>query len=99
MLHTKISFIIRLTIICISLLANGPKLLYSQVETDSFEQKQVADTTILLESITIDAFQISSGIRTVPGSVSVVVGEAISPTDGLNMASTLNSLPGLTMQS
>lgn len=99
MLRIKNIFILRSLVICIALFANGPQLVFSQLRTDSIIKKQAVDTTIILESIIIDAFQISSGIKTIPGSISVIVGDAITPSDGLNMASTLNSLPGLTMQS
>ncbi len=74
-------------------------ILFSQNRKDSVALEYLTDTTILLEPIIVDAYQVSSGLRTVPGSLSVIVGSGISLSDGVNLATNLNTLPGVTMQS
>jgi iron complex outermembrane receptor protein len=74
-------------------------ILLSQNRKDSIAFEYLADTTILLEAITVDAYQVNSGLRTVPGSLSILVGSEITLTDGVNLATSLNTLPGVTMQS
>lgn len=63
------------------------------------EKHQQPDTTILLKNITIEGFRLSSHLRTFPGNLSVLAGEELRLSDGTNLATTLNTLPGLNMQS
>jgi iron complex outermembrane receptor protein len=60
---------------------------------------QPADSSILLDAVQVEAYQSTGYLRTIPGSLSVLTGDAIGLTDGTNLAGTLNSLPGVTMQS
>ncbi len=66
-------------------------------DTSSFPLS--ADTIFLLHEVTVEAFQVSGKLRTIAGSMSVLTGEGIITADGTNMANTLNTLPGVAMQS
>ena len=57
------------------------------------------DSFIVVDAVQVEAHQISQPLRSIPGSVSVVTSKALSLTDGNNMATLLNTLPGITMQS
>ena len=57
-----------------------------------------ADTSILLNTIKVEAYQTSQYLRTLPGSLSVLAGDNILNNDGINFSSALNTLPGVTMQ-
>jgi iron complex outermembrane receptor protein len=57
-----------------------------------------ADSILMLDAVRVESYQISGSLRSIPGSLSVLTGEAIGHTDGTNMAGTLNTLPGVTMQ-
>lgn len=61
--------------------------------------KEITDTTIHIDAITVEAYKVSSGLRTIAGSLSVLVGESISISDGVSLSTSLNTLPGITMQS
>lgn len=61
--------------------------------------KEITDTTIHIDAITVEAYQVSSGLRTITGSLSVLVGESINLSDGVSLSTSLNTLPGITMQS
>ncbi|MCK9414691.1 MAG: TonB-dependent receptor [Prolixibacteraceae bacterium] len=56
------------------------------------------DTTIVLGEISVEALKISTSLRDVPGSISVVTGKEITLSDATNLATTLNALPGVSMQ-
>jgi iron complex outermembrane receptor protein len=58
-----------------------------------------SDTTIVLGEISVEALKISTSLRNVPGSISVVTGKGITLVDGTNLATTINALPGVSMQS
>ena len=62
-------------------------------------ETQPPDSTILLDSITVQGFRLSTHERTFPGSISVLTSNAIRSGDGTNMATALNTVPGLSMQS
>lgn len=57
------------------------------------------DSTVVLEEVTVNAYQTKSSLSRIPGSVSVLTGDAISAWDANSMATTINSLPGVYMQS
>lgn len=57
-----------------------------------------SDSIRILDAVRVESYQISGSLRSIPGSLSVLTGEAIGQTDGTNMAGTLNTLPGVTMQ-
>jgi iron complex outermembrane receptor protein len=57
------------------------------------------DTVIILNTIKVEAYQISQSIRDISGSISIVSTKELSQNDGTNLANILNTLPGITMQS
>ena len=59
----------------------------------------LSDTVILLEVVTVEAFQYSTDLHYIPGSLSLLDPKGINPSDGTNLANALNSVPGITMQS
>ncbi len=58
-----------------------------------------SDSTTLLEAVIVEAYQVQGRLLNIPGSLSVLTNERISLSDGTNLAATLNTLPGVTMQS
>ena len=60
---------------------------------------QLPDSAILLDVVTVEGYQLSNKLRTFPGSLSVLVGKGLNLSDGTNMATTLNTIPGVSMQS
>ncbi len=60
---------------------------------------QHVDSSVLLDAVQVEAYQVTGYLRTIPGSISVLTGDKIGLADGTNLAGTLNSLPGVTMQS
>ena len=57
------------------------------------------DSTVVLDEITVNAYQTKSKLTRIPGSVSVLTGKAVSAWDANSMGTTINSLPGVYMQS
>ncbi len=57
------------------------------------------DSVILLDEVKIEAYQISADFHHIPGSISLLTTKGINLSDGTNLANTLNSIPGITMQS
>ena len=57
------------------------------------------DTTITIEAVTVEAYQMSERLFAIPGSLSLLTSRETNHTDGTNLASVLNTLPGVTMQS
>jgi iron complex outermembrane receptor protein len=57
------------------------------------------DTIYLLEKVTVEGFRLSSHLRTFPGNLSVLAGQDLTLSDGTNLATTLNTLSGVNMQS
>jgi iron complex outermembrane receptor protein len=57
------------------------------------------DSAVLLDAVHVEAYQVSGSLRSIPGSLSVLTGESIVLSDGTNMAASLNTLPGVNMQS
>lgn len=60
---------------------------------------QKPDSTIILEPVTIEGYQLSTRLQTFPGNLSVLDADDLTLSDGTNMATTLNTIPGLGMQS
>ncbi len=57
-----------------------------------------ADTIIPLGEVTINAYQSNSKLNRIPGSISVLTDKSITAWDANSMATTINSLPGVSMQ-
>jgi iron complex outermembrane receptor protein len=90
----KMRHIIKYLIIS-SLLFLIQSSLFAQKDRDS---TILTDTTILMDAITVEAYHITGRLRTLTGSLSVLVGDNISLADGTSLAVSLNTLPGVTMQ-
>ncbi|MDY0025938.1 MAG: TonB-dependent receptor [Lentimicrobium sp.] len=83
----------------ILLLLSGLLPTFAQTINPLPEKHQQPDTTIVLEKVTIEGFRLSSHLRTFPGNLSVLAGKDFMLSDGTNLATTLNTLPGINMQS
>src|SRR5690554_5668423 len=57
------------------------------------------DSIIPLGEVTINAYQSNSKLNRIPGSISVLTDRSITAWDANSMATTINSLPGVSMQS
>ena len=57
------------------------------------------DSTITFEAVTVEAYQMPEKLRTIPGSLSLLGTRDIGNTDATNLASIMNTLPGVSMQS
>lgn len=65
----------------------------------SESNNQLADTTIVLKAVSVEAYLLSGPLRTIPGSLSVLTGERLNLADGTSLSGILNTLPGISMQS
>ena len=85
--YYRIILLLIFTNICLGLIAQNNKVSHS------------LDSTVVLDEVTVNAYQTKSNLSRIPGSVSVLIGNAVSAWDANSMASTINSLPGIYMQS
>ncbi|MDX9847876.1 MAG: TonB-dependent receptor [Tenuifilaceae bacterium] len=76
-----------------------PNNLLSQGVSDTLPRTHNTDTIILIDAVTVDAYQVSGGLRKIPGSIAVLVGDGLKQSDGLSFGTAINTLPGVTMQS
>jgi iron complex outermembrane receptor protein len=83
-----------LTLIFITLLTD----LQAQVPLKIDSLAHGPDSTIILEEIRIVAYRGSGRLLNVPGSLSVLSSEGLKSFDGNNLASAINNLPGVNMQ-
>ena len=83
----------------ILIMLTGTCLAQAQRLYDSSLFIQPADSSVLLDAITVEAYQLSGRLRTIPGSISVLTGKEIGVSDGTNLAYSLNTLPGVYMHS
>ena len=58
-----------------------------------------ADSTIRLDEVIVNAYQVNTRLHQVPGSISLLSGDEIQSGDGNNFARILHSLPGIYMHS
>ncbi len=72
---------------------------HAQKTNPQIANDKLPDSAILLNQVTIEGYQLSSHLQTFPGSISVLVGKGLNLTDGTNMATVLNTIPGISMQS
>jgi iron complex outermembrane receptor protein len=77
----------------------SPLNLISQDLGDTLSHTNKIDTILFIDAVTVDAYQVRGGLRTIPGSIAVLVGEGLNQSDGLSFGTTINTLPGVTMQS
>ncbi len=73
--------------------------IYAQTGEKPFADTQPPDTAILLDVVRVEGFRLSNKLRTFPGSLSVLTGKSLNLSDGTNMATSLNTIPGVSMQS
>jgi iron complex outermembrane receptor protein len=73
--------------------------LQAQEDKNHYSNLPRTDSIVILDAIKVEAYQVSGSLRSIPGSLSVLTGESIVPADGTNLASALNTLPGISMQS
>ncbi len=71
----------------------------TQETVNSSVTAKVPDSVILLDEVKIEAYQFSTDFHHIPGSISVLTPKGIHLSDGTNLANTLNSIPGIAMQS
>lgn len=57
------------------------------------------DSTILLNEVIVNAYQVDTRLRNIPGSISVLSGKEVQVGDGNNFASALHAMPGIYMHS
>ena len=57
------------------------------------------DSTLLLQEVIVNAYQVNTRWHNVPGSISVLSGREVQAGDGNNFASVLHALPGIYMHS
>ncbi len=88
---------IRLSIVLIFFLSLP--FIHAQTEEKPYVAIQPPDSVILLDDVTVIGFQLSSNLQTFPGSISALAGKGLNLSDGTNMATTLNTIPGVSMQS
>lgn len=73
-------------------------LFVSSVKSQSVPQNEV-DSTILLNEVIVNAYQVGTRLRNIPGSISVLSGKEVQVGDGNNFASALHAMPGIYMHS
>ncbi|KAF0200531.1 MAG: iron complex outermembrane recepter [Bacteroidetes bacterium] len=86
---------ISITLVFLSCLFNT----HAQTADQQPPANQKPDTTILLGPVTIEGYQLSTRLQTFPGNLSVLGADDLQLSDGTNMATTLNTIPGVSMQS
>lgn len=102
LIHHLVKMLIKFASIWFLVLSSGFfsfRVLHAQNGELPFAAAQASDTSVLLDSITVQGFRLSHQERSFPGSISVLTANAIRSGDGTNMATALNTLPGLSMQS
>lgn len=68
-------------------------------DSDNGNTIHPVDTVVTLQEIVVSAYQTHSSLRRIPGSLSVLTGTELTAWDANSMATTINSLPGVNMQS
>jgi len=71
----------------------------AQENQNTFENIESSDSSILLKEATVEAYQVIGKLHTIAGNLSIINERDLSFSDGTNLASILNSLSGVTMQS
>jgi iron complex outermembrane receptor protein len=77
----------------------GSAPLPAQQVSDSSSFGNPGDSTVMLDAITVEAYQVNGRLLRIPGSLSVLTGVSLGLSDGTNLAAALNTLPGVSMQS
>ena len=59
---------------------------------------QIPDSIMMLNDVAVVAYRTSGKLHNIPGSISVLRSDNLNLADATNLAATLNTLPGITMQ-
>lgn len=95
-MQNPVSFIrCLITLVFLFGLLNG----YAQSDDPKPANTQPPDSTIHLGQITVEGYRLSSHLLTFPGNLAVLKGEEMVLSDGTSLATTLNTIPGVSMQS
>lgn len=90
-------FIIGLS--CLLPFLPGMQTTMAQHSAEQTESLQARDSTISLGLVTVESFRLSTHLITFPGNLAVLKGEELKLADATNLATTLNTIPGVSMQS
>ena len=71
----------------------------SQEPDKSVNSYQSQDSVLQLGDVSVVAYRTSGRIHTLPGSISLLNKDGLSLSDATNLATTLNTIPGVSMQS
>ncbi|HAM11402.1 MAG: hypothetical protein A2X05_12895 [Bacteroidetes bacterium GWE2_41_25] len=71
---------------------------YSQESEKTITPIQSPDSIWILSDVSVVAYRTSGKLRNIPGSISVLRTDNLNLADATNLAATLNTLPGITMQ-
>lgn len=66
---------------------------------NALSQDEKADSTIVLQEVVVNAYQVNTRLKQVPGSISLLSGKEINVADGNNFSNMLHSIPGIYMHS
>jgi len=86
----------RLIILLLSFLSLNS---HAQIKEEKQFEYARPDTAILLNEVAVEAYKVIGRLHNVPGSLSVLTGEGLNVANGTSLATTLNTMPGVTMQS
>lgn len=73
-------------------------LLFESVRSQEADGVTKPDSVLLLDDVSVVAYRTTGKIHNIPGSISILGKGELAPSDGTNLASTLNTIPGVTMQ-
>lgn len=82
----------------IIIIIGATAMFFSKLMAQNESSISSADSTILLNEITVKAYQARGALRNIPGSISVLTADEPSAWDANSMAGVINTLPGVHMQ-
>jgi iron complex outermembrane receptor protein len=71
---------------------------YAQNDTRQLPLIHHTDSVISLGEVNVTAYRVNTRLHITPGSISVLSGDEINISDGISLASVINTLPGVSMQ-
>lgn len=71
---------------------------HSQVPEKGAPHGEIPDSIQMLGDVSVIAYRTSGRMQSIPGSISVLKSDNLNLTDAINLATILNTLPGITMQ-
>ena len=90
---------LKIELLIITLLTIFLPKVKAQENPNTLENIQSTDSSILLREATVQAYQVNGKLHTIPGNLSTLNELDLNLSDGTNLASILNTLPGVSMQS